>query len=343
MADRLSIERFLEQAAHAPVLDVRTPSEFRHGHIPGAANLPLFSEEDRAEIGTLYKQRGREDAMLLGLDRVGPKMRFLVESAGEHVAGGPLLLHCWRGGMRSEAVGWLLSFFGMEVATLQGGYKAFRRYALGMLEEPRQLFVVGGLTGSGKTAILHALQQAGEQVIDLEALACHRGSVFGHLGMDDQPTQEQFENDLAMAWRKMDPGRPVWIEDESRRIGRVVLPGTLYERKSAAPTALIVRPSEERIERLVTEYGPWGVDRLVEAVRSIQKRLGGARTRDVTSMIVAGNLAGACGILLDYYDAAYSHALERRGVDAVQAMLPPDCSARDAADTLIQTMYARSI
>lgn len=340
MPEPLSIDDFLAHADALPVIDVRTPAEFAQGHIPGADNLPLFSNEERAEIGTLYRQEGKDQALLTGLDRVGPKMRTIVTTAREMAPDGDVLVHCWRGGMRSGALAWLLEFAGMAPRTLKGGYKEYRRFVLRALEEPRDLRVLGGPTGAGKTDILRILKDAGEQVIDLEAIARHRGSVFGHLGMEGQPTQEQFENELGLLWHSMDHRRPVWIEDESRRIGRVVLPNNLYALKSAAPTVLVNRPIDERIERLVAEYGRWGSDRLIEAVGSIRKRLGGARTAEICARISGGDLECACRLLLKYYDSAYAHALERRGIEATSITLTG--AADDASSMLLQFAAAPS-
>lgn len=232
--DLLDVAAFVAQSRTYPVLDVRTPAEFADDHIPGAHPLPLFSTAERAAIGTTYAEDGRRAAMLDALDIVGPKLRALVESAREVLDGREVLMHRWRRGMRSESVGWLLSFFDYRVRRLRGGYKAFRRYVRKSFALLRPLRVLGGLTGSGKTEVLHALRDRGEQVVDLEGRANHRGSVFGGLGRGDQPTQQQFENDLALQWRALAPHRPVWIEDESRRIGDVGVPGALFNQMQQA-------------------------------------------------------------------------------------------------------------
>ncbi|MCB0214369.1 MAG: tRNA 2-selenouridine(34) synthase MnmH, partial [Anaerolineae bacterium] len=221
---KLGVEPFLELSRHYPVIDVRTSAEFAKGHIPGAMNIPLFSNEERAIIGTTYKQVGQREAMLLGLEIVGPKMRHLIEHIQTVATERTLLLHCWRGGMRSESVAWLAGLFGYRCYTLRRGYKGFRNYVLQMLELPSRLLILGGKTGSGKTEILQVLKQQGEQVIDLEGLAHHKGSSFGALGEADQPSQQQFENELAMQWRQLNLQRPVWLEDESRHIGKLSIP-----------------------------------------------------------------------------------------------------------------------
>jgi tRNA 2-selenouridine synthase len=194
-------DQFLQQALALaksgkplPMLDVRSPGEFARGHIPGAQNIPLFDNEGRAEVGTIYKQKGKQPAILRGLELVGPNMATMAERGRLTAIDNTVFVHCWRGGMRSGSVAWLLESYGVKVFTLKGGYKAFRRYMQQQFEAPKNLLVLGGRTGSQKTTWLHALQGDGEQVIDLEGLACHKGSSFGMLGEHPQPTQEQFEN-----------------------------------------------------------------------------------------------------------------------------------------------------
>ena len=179
---------------NVPLLDVRSPAEFEQGHIPGAINVALFTNEERARVGTIYKTQGKDEAVLEGLRIVGPKMASIVEQALELAPERKLKVHCWRGGMRSGSVGWLLRQAGFSVEVLNGGYKAYRQKVLQELANPFNFVVVGGPTGSGKTHVLKALQNSGEQVIDLEGLAHHRGSAFGHMGLEEQPSSEYFEN-----------------------------------------------------------------------------------------------------------------------------------------------------
>ncbi|MBK8554971.1 MAG: tRNA 2-selenouridine(34) synthase MnmH [Lewinellaceae bacterium] len=207
------------------LLDVRSPGEYAQGHIPGAFSFPLFSDEERARVGTTYKQANPEAALLLGLDLVGPKMGHFVVEALKLSRNKKLAVHCWRGGQRSKSMAWLLRLAGCDVVTLNGGYKAFRHEALDQYHlHPYNLRVVGGRTGSGKTKVLQALRDMGEQIIDLEGLAHHKGSAFGAIGEQEQPSVEQFENDLFFALRALDPQKRIWIENESRSIGRVYIP-----------------------------------------------------------------------------------------------------------------------
>ena len=185
MPESLNAEIFLDRARSVKVIDVRSPAEFAQGHMPGAVSVALFSDAERAEIGTSYVQQGREPAMMLGLSRVGPRLVELGARLSElaRESDGELLLHCWRGGMRSASVAWLAEMLGIRVATLVGGYKAFRRWAIESTGVGREIRVVAGLTGTGKTHVLRALAERGENVIDLEKLAHHKGSAFGGLGV----------------------------------------------------------------------------------------------------------------------------------------------------------------
>ncbi|MBK7790380.1 MAG: tRNA 2-selenouridine(34) synthase MnmH [Saprospiraceae bacterium] len=219
------------------ILDVRSPSEYQHAHIPGALNLPLFTDEERSVVGTLYKQTGRHEAIKTGLTYFGPRMKEMVLTVEEWLrqkyelnadvelipSDYTLLVHCWRGGMRSGGVAWLLDLYGFKIQVLEGGYKAFRNWVLGIFQKPHDLNIVAGNTGAAKTRVLHKLSDKGKCVIDLEALAAHKGSAFGNIGMPEQPGQEMFENLLAFELTKWD-GKTIWLEDESIRIGQVNIP-----------------------------------------------------------------------------------------------------------------------
>ena len=313
MSNSIDIQKFLELAAHRTVFDVRTPEEFEKGHFPGAHNLPLFSNEERGVIGTLYKQSGRDPAVLKGLEFVGPRMRKIVESVKPFCGGQGILVHCWRGGMRSQSVAWLLQTSGIATSVLEGGYKVYRHFVLQTFEEKRRVIIVSGTTGSGKTDILHALKKRGEQIIDLEGLANHKGSSFGALGEAPQPTQQQFENELAQAWYGLDPLRPVWIEDESRHVGACGIPLAIWQQMRQARVALLDMPASLRVDRLMKDYGEFGIPDLLAATQRLQKRLGGLHTRQTLSLIEAGDIAAAIRLLLDqYYDKSYRHGLSKR-------------------------------
>lgn len=311
--EAIDIDTFLQKRnAGIPLLDVRSPAEFLHAHIPGAYALPLFSDDERKVVGTAYKQESREIAIKKGLDYFGPKMRGMVETV-ENLPDAPreLLLHCWRGGMRSSGVAWLLDLYGFRVSTLKGGYKAFRQWVLQVLASPFHMQLLGGYTGSGKTQLLQRLARLGEPVIDLEALASHRGSAFGHLGLPEQPSQEMFENRLALALAAL-PGRSFWVEDESIRIGKLLLPHHFQQQMRAAPCYFVQIPFEERLDFLLTTYGDFDREKLVMAIFRIQKRLGGLETKQALQFLLENNTREAFAILLRYYDKWYDKAMKSR-------------------------------
>ncbi len=294
-------------------LDVRTPAEYERGHIPGALNLPLFSNEERAEVGTLYKQVNPEVAFLKGLEFAGAKMRWYVEEALRLAPAKKVRLHCWRGGQRSGSLAWLLRQAGFDVLTLEGGYKAYRQYILEKMAAPwHQLIILGGYTGSGKTGILQAIQSAGEYVVDLEALAHHKGSSFGAIGEKPQPTIEQFENDLFDALRKIPDGARLWLEDESRSIGKVYLPDDFWQLMAQSTIIKLEVPLPRRVRQLVEGYADYPQADLIDAFTRLQKKLGGQHLKAAIEALDAGDYARAAEIALVYYDKAYQHSIERK-------------------------------
>jgi len=319
---KIKIEEFLALAQQYPILDVRSPGEYIHGHLPGAYSLPLFSDEERKVVGTAYKQEGREQAIKIGLDFFGVKMRRMVEEAEEINSGFQMtnsktvLVHCWRGGMRSAGVAWLLDLYGFKVYTLTGGYKSFRNWALAQFEQPHFFKVVGGYTGSGKTKLLKVLAGLGQPTIDLEGLARHKGSAFGALGELPQPTQEMFENELASAlFQTAGQSRnigPIWIEDESRRIGNVNIPGALWDSMQHAPLYFLDIPFEQRLQFIAESYGRYKQEELVNAIMRIQKRLGGQNAKKAISYLNEDQHIEAFRILLEYYDKYYKQNIRDR-------------------------------
>lgn len=306
---RSPIADFLAAPAVVPILDVRAPAEYAQGHIPGALSLPLFTDEERARIGTTYKQVNPDKAVLLGLDFFGPKLRPLVEQAKQLAPSQAVRLHCWRGGLRSGAVQWLLELAGFEVTLLDHGYKDYRRWAAAEFARPRQLRILGGYTGSGKTVVLHALAAQGQPVLDLEGLANHKGSSFGSLGQPAQPTQEQFENDLAAALAALPPGRAVWVEDESRSIGSLHIPTPLFDQMQAAPLLALDVPRAARVPKLAVEYGRHDAGALASAILRLRKRLGGLVTKEALAAIADNDMATMVDLVLTYYDKTYAHTM----------------------------------
>ena len=295
------------------ILDVRSPAEYNQGHIPGAVNFPLFNNEERALVGTCYKQKGKDEAVELGLAIASPKLADFVARAKILAPERQVRIHCWRGGMRSASVGWLLETAGFNVVILIGGYKGFRRWALSLFSVPQKIIVLGGMTGSGKTEILGALRNMGEQVLDLEALANHRGSSFGALGQPPQPTNEQFWNTIAMEWVKFDSTKALWVEAESKSLGLCRIPQEIFEQMEKAIVIEIRRSRQERVEFLVEIYGDANIDDLIAATERIRKRLGGMGAQKAVDFGREGNLAAASDLILHYYDKTYTYDLEKRG------------------------------
>jgi tRNA 2-selenouridine synthase len=309
--EKLTIEAFLQLSKQHPVLDVRSPSEFKHAHIPGAYNLPLFSDEERKIVGTAYKQQNREIAIKTGLDFFGIKMRKMLEEV-ETLHSQTFLVHCWRGGMRSAGISWLLDLYGFKVFNLSGGYKSFRRYALAIFSASPPFKMLGGFTGSGKTAILKELEKQGESIIDLEELAVHKGSAFGDISSIPQPSQEMFENRLAMKLREKIGEDSIWLEDESQRIGTLNIPQPVWNRMTQSPVYFLNIPFEERLDRILVEYGKADKEYLQNAVLRIQKRLGGLEAKTAIRLIMEDNLRESFLLLLKYYDKWYGKSLENR-------------------------------
>lgn len=365
---KITIEEFLLLAKTNPVLDVRSPGEFTHAHIPNAYKLPLFNDEERAKVGTVYKQQSREEAIKIGLDFFGPNMREMVEKVegivsgyGESVSSlrlrvtgldnpkksistikkskdfvkdvqvfnpqpatfnpqpvtsqpPTILVHCWRGGMRSAAVAWLLDLYGFKVYTLIGGYKAYRNWVLEQFVKEYNFRIIGGYTGSGKTLLLHAMAKENNSIVDLEGLANHKGSALGALGNPPQPTQEMFENLLAekLSTINHQPSTTIYLEDESQRIGNLQIPIQLWYCMRKAPVYFVDIPFEERLNYLTDEYGIHPKEKLVNAIMRIQKRLGGLETKNAINFLLENNFKESFRILLHYYDKWYTKGLYNR-------------------------------
>jgi tRNA 2-selenouridine synthase len=358
---KLLLEDFLKLAQQHPVFDVRSPGEYTHAHIPGAFNLALFTDEERAVVGTAYKQQSREQAIKAGLDYFGPKMRKMVEEAEsltrkpttnnkQQTTNNTVLVHCWRGGMRSAGVAWLLDLYGFKVYTLVGGYKTYRKWVRQQFEKDYPFKIIGGYTGSGKTLVLQQLSKQ-HATIDLEALANHKGSAFGAMGA--QPTQEMFENLLAKAlldtgFRKLDKEtsttdsqpqttnhkpQTIWLEDESQRIGNLQIPMPLWYTMRKSPVYFLDIPFEERLQYITEEYSKTEKEKLVNATIRIQKRLGGLETKNAVNHLLEDNYKESFRILLRYYDKWYEKGLHNReNIAALLNKIP--CSG---VDTLVNT------
>jgi tRNA 2-selenouridine synthase len=365
--EKINIEQFLELSKSCVVIDVRSPAEYNHAHIPGARNIPLFNDEERKTVGTAYKQINREQAIKLGLEFFAPKMRLMLDQvagmikneSGAEDSGSRLptqdssvfngaltdkclLIYCWRGGMRSAGVAWLLDLYGYKVCTLAGGYKRFRNYALDIFKLPFQFKILGGYTGSGKTELLNSFEKSGEAIVDLESIANHKGSAFGNLGLPKQPSQEMFENLLAIQLRaKLNSNEtpidllatdlqtieqratsrsgngtqvstPVWLEDESQRIGDVNIPYELWKTMRSSPVYFLEIPFEERLKYIVNSYGKFEREKLLSCITRIEKRLGGLETKKAIAYLEEDNFIESFRILLKYYDKWYFKSLHNR-------------------------------
>lgn len=320
---KIVIDQFLALARLHPLIDVRSPGEYSKANIPGSINLPLFSDEERKIVGTQYKQQGRGTAIKTGLDFFGPRMRKIVEAA-ESIVGGhnakqdegakTILVYCWRGGMRSAGIAWLLDLYGFRVYTLAGGYKSFRNWVLQQFDKSYPFNVLGGYTGSGKTNTLQEFVKAKEAVIDLEGLARHKGSAFGGLG--EQPTQEMFENLLALELdfqlSTLEEGKYIWVEDESRRIGKINLPAGIWGSMRTAPLYFLEIPFEERLTFLTEEYGKKEKEEFVNGIIRINKRLGSLNAKNAINFLLEDNQRECFRILLNYYDKWYEKGLAER-------------------------------
>lgn len=318
-AKRVGLAEFLTLAKTHPVLDVRSPGEYLHAHIPGAQSLPLFTDEERKVVGTAYKQQSKQVAIKIGLKYFGVKMVEMVETVERSFTSKIVLVHCWRGGMRSAGVAWLLDLYGYQVYTLQGGYKAYRGWVLEQFEKDYPIQILGGYTGSGKTEVLKALANKSECVIDLEGLAGHKGSAFGNMGLPAQPSQEMFENKLAQALSNIAPNENIentsptciWMEDESQRIGTVNIPTVLYQKMRQKKVFFLDIPFESRLDYICIHYGKFPKEQLINAIIRIKKKLGGLETKTAINSLVEDDVRESFRVLLQYYDKLYGKGLER--------------------------------
>ncbi|HEY1063638.1 MAG TPA: tRNA 2-selenouridine(34) synthase MnmH [Daejeonella sp.] len=329
MIQTLDIDKFLQLAETIPVIDVRTPLEFAHAHIPNAHNLPIFSNDERVQVGTTYKQKSREAAILLGFDLTGPKWSGFIKQALKIAPQKKILIHCWRGGMRSGAMAWALNLYGFEVFLLEGGYKRYRNWVLDQFKETYSILILGGMTGSGKTKTLNQLKDYSQQVIDLEDLAQHQGSSYGSMGQLNQPGQEQFENLLARELNKIDKNTPLWLEDESLSIGRCFIPNPIFHQMRLAPVMKIIVPFQERVDFLVKEYGVLDKEFLIESTLRIGKRLGPEQTRDAILAIRENRMDDFIKIVLVYYDKTYANGQGKREKESIHII---QCSSTDAEE-----------
>jgi tRNA 2-selenouridine synthase len=317
MNEALRLDDFLLSAKSIPVIDVRSPKEYHQAHIKGAINIPLLDNENRAIVGTTFKESGREQAVIRGFELVGSEFGRFINEAKIISPQKKILIYCWRGGMRSNIMSWVLKTAGFETHTLTGGYKSYRRWASTIFKQEKNIRILGGLTGSGKTEILKSLEMRGELIIDLEGLANHKGSAFGSLGLGNQPTNEQFENDLALAWDGIDSERVVWLEDESHNIGKIKIPDSIFEMMKSAKVIKVSIPEEIRMKKLVEDYSKFPKEMLKECTMKISKRLGNLRLNQSLAYLEQGDMENWIKMMLEYYDKAYLYCLSQRDADTI--------------------------
>ena len=335
-------------AAFDDIIDVRSPSEFAEDHAPGAINLPVLSDAERAEVGTIYVQKSKFLAKRIGAAKVARNVAAHLEGPlADRPGSWTPLVYCWRGGQRSNAMATILSQVGWQVGLLKGGYKTYRHRITAELYDssaPLDLVVLGGCTGSGKTAVLTALADRDVQVLDLVGLAAHRGAIVGVLPGRPQPSQKMFESRLVAALDAFDPARPIVVEAESSRIGDLRLPPRLWRAMTGAPEIELVSPAPVRARRLAAEYGEVLVD--PDAARALLDRLPRHLGKDDRSrwyeMALAGDAEGLALALVEaHYDPAYyrsSAAIARRrlgAVDLAATGVDADRSAAEAVAALI--------
>lgn len=293
-------------------MDVRSPHEFEQGHIRNAINIPLLNNEDRVAVGTDYKKKGQAEAIKTGFRLVGPRLEEIISETEKISTGNELLVHCWRGGMRSDNFCKFIGMARIKSQALSGGYKAYRQFAYENFKKPLPLILLGGCTGSGKSEVIRALQNQGEQILDLEKLANHKGSAFGGMMMPPQPTTEQFQNELFEELFKLDFSKRIWVEDESIAIGKLFLPPDFWNTMCASKIVKLEVAKEIRIARLVEEYGKADKEEFLEKMSKIVKRLGGQHFKEAKEKLLQDDMASTIEILLTYYDKTYSASLERR-------------------------------
>ena len=340
MVDVLSLSVQELRSQPGPLVDVRSPGEFAKGHWPGAVNIPLFSDDERAAVGTAYKQSGRLPAVHLGLSITGPKLARHADALDQIRDRGNPRIYCWRGGMRSASMAWLAQQIDLSPILLTGGYKTYRRWVQDQFMRPWPIRVLGGRTGTGKTDLLLAMERKGIAILDLEGVANHRGSSFGGLGQPPQPSTEHYENLLAevLDRHSASSAEAIWLEAESIQVGRCRIPKPFFDQMQQAPVLEIQRNLDERVKQLVTVYGNQGGEALAEATQRISRRLGPQRTKQALEAISRSDWAEACRATLDYYDRCYDRELERsplRNRIDLDGLTPDQAADRLIRDELV--------
>ncbi len=312
---RKELEKF--RSFKGPLIDVRSPNEYYKGHLPNSINIPLFDNDERSIIGTIYKKEGRKNAVIEGLKFFEKKMELLLDNLFMSIESYNTIpnknyefftrIYCSRGGMRSQSIAWLLDKYKLNPITLKGGYKIYRRWVLDSFSRKLNLVVIGGKTGTGKTRLLSLLEKYKYQTIDLEGFACHRGSTFGGLGMKEQPSNEQFENNIAEKLYSFKCSNNIFVEAESANIGKCKIPNEFFNQMKHSRRIEILRSETNRLDELINTYSVFKKEELQESVLRIKKRLGPQRTQIALESINNEKWDLVCRSVLDYYDKCYEY------------------------------------
>ena len=329
------------------IIDVRSPSEFLDDHIPGAVNMPVLSDSERDTVGTMYKKKSSYDARKYGAVLVARNIANHLEKKLQIMTSGfTPLIHCWRGGQRSKAFAQICSEIGWRSYLLKGGYKAYRRAVLQGLEKisgDLKLIVIAGRTGSGKTDILRELMLEGAQVVDLEGLAVHRGSLLGAMVNSAQPSQRLFESNLYATLMDFNKNKPIYIESESSRIGNIQIPSAIWRQVTSAQMISINTPSHARAVYLLSEYKHLMADSsaLESLIAGMSQRYGYARTDEWRSLIKSGDWQELAEQLLKtHYDPAYDKSLRRHDRRLLMEINQYNCGTKNFKETATSILGA---
>lgn len=335
--NRISVSEFLKlRNCNLPLIDTRSPLEYEQGTIEGSINLPLFNNEEREIIGTIYKQDGKQVAIDKGVEIISRKLVDLKNFIREKILAQEVLTFCWRGGMRSSNMSWFLELLGKKVSVLEGGYKAYRNHVLQYLAEVNlNLVVLGGKTGSGKTKVLRCLHELGEQIIDLEKIADHKGSAFGTIGSVKVVGTEEFENHIFETLQKYDVNRIIWIENESRGVGIAQIPDNLWNQMRNCKVIQIEMDIDRRLHNLIHDYNPEHRSELVNSFEKIRKKLGHENTDRAITLVNEGQFTEAATIALQYYDKTYEYGMSIREKSKIISMPFNTESPMEIAKSLI--------
>lgn len=343
MIQEVEWDEFLSLRSAIPIVDVRSEQEFSDGHIPGANNIPLLNDQERIAVGTDFKQKGQREAIRTAFRLVGPRINEIVDAAENIAVDQEILVHCWRGGMRSSNFAQFVSMIGLSPYVLKGGYKTYRQKVHDYFKRPYKIILISGCTGSGKSDVLRELKRQGEQTIDLEGIANHKGSAFGGLMMPPQPTTEQFENILHEQLRTFDIFRPIWVEDESIAVGKIFLPTDFWKTMRESPAVLLNVEKSVRISRLVNEYGHADREQFLAAMAKITKKLGGQHFKSAKEKLELDEMSGVIEILLTYYDKAYLGSIEKRKPEFMGEVAWDGANPEIAAHQFIQIQQQKTI